>query len=104
MSRQFASPYIIFYPVLSRTGNAFPVNKAIQEIQGDHYNADDAWRGNIIVAKYRGGGGDPFMSLIDISMADFPLVKNYFMTRGPAGQVCSGAVRRVEFSLTHSQM
>ncbi|EJD01292.1 uncharacterized protein FOMMEDRAFT_88853 [Fomitiporia mediterranea MF3/22] len=97
MTMNFANPYIIFYPTMSRTGAPFPVNRAIREIQGSFFNESTAWRGNIIVAKYRGGGNDPFMSLIDISMADFPILKNYFLNRGPSGQVGSGPVIRVEF-------
>ncbi|PAV21134.1 hypothetical protein PNOK_0376100 [Pyrrhoderma noxium] len=61
MTKNFANPYIIFYPVVSRTGAPFPINRAIREIQGRSYSDDNAWRGNIIVAKYRGGGNDPFM-------------------------------------------
>ena len=87
MTKSFVNPYIVFYPVLSRTGSQFPVNKSIREIQGRYFRADDAWRGNVIVAKFQGNGGDPFSALIDISMADFPLLKNYFLNRGPSGQV-----------------
>lgn len=97
MTRSFANPYIVFYPVLSKTGAPFPINKAIREIKGRVFNESNAWRGNIVVAKYRGGSGDPFKNLVDISMADFPLLKNYFLNRGPAGQVCSGPTRRVEY-------
>ena len=53
MNRNFTSPYVIFYPTLERGGMPFPVNKAIREIQGRNYNEDSAWRGNIVVAKYR---------------------------------------------------
>ncbi|KAH8118491.1 hypothetical protein DFH11DRAFT_676999 [Phellopilus nigrolimitatus] len=100
MTKSFANPYIIFYPVVSRTGAPFPINKAIREIQGRSFIEENAWRGNIVIAKYRGGGSDPFMSLIDISMADFPILKNYLLNRGPTGQVCSGPIRRVELSNT----
>lgn len=82
--------------LVSRTGVPFPINKAIREIQGRSFNEENAWRGNIVIAKYRGGGVDPFMSLIDISMADFPIIKNHFLHRGPTAQVCTGAVERVE--------
>ncbi|KAL5530269.1 hypothetical protein ACEPAF_6526 [Sanghuangporus sanghuang] len=98
MTKSFANPYIIFYPVVSRTGAPFPVNRAIREIQGNSFNESSAWRGNIVVAKYRGGGSDPFICLIDISMADFPILKNYFLNRGPSSQVGSGPTLRVESS------
>ncbi|KAI3611009.1 hypothetical protein WG66_013789 [Moniliophthora roreri] len=83
MSRRFANPYIIFYPVVSRDGMPFPVNKTIREIQGRAFREDLAWRGNIVVAKYR---DNPFSSMIDASMADFPILKNYLMTHGCPGQ------------------
>jgi len=87
MTRGFANPYIIFYPVLPRDGSSFPLNKSIEEIQGRAArDLARTWRGNILVAKYRGGGADPFMTLMDISMADFPLLKNYLSGHGPDGQ------------------
>ncbi|KLO16379.1 hypothetical protein SCHPADRAFT_887856 [Schizopora paradoxa] len=86
MTRTFANPYIIFYPVIPRIGDSFPVNRTIREIQGNNFNEDRAWRGNIVVAKYRSGGVDPFLSMINISMADFPLLKNYFLNHEPIGQ------------------
>ncbi len=100
MTKTFANPYIIFYPVISRTGTSFPVNRTIREIQGNSFNEEKAWRGNIVVAKYRSGGTDPFLSMIDISMADFPLLKNYFLNHEPFGQVGRGPTRRVELLLT----
>lgn len=87
MTQRFDKPFILFYPVVSRTGATIPVNKAIKEIRGEGFVEEDAWRGNIIAAKYRGGGTNPFMSLMDMSMADFPLLKNHLMNRGPSGQV-----------------
>lgn len=101
MTKTFANPYIIFYPVISRTGASFPVNKTIREVQGSSFNEDKAWRGDIVVAKYRSGGQDPFLSMIDISMADFPLLKNYLLNHEPLGQVGRGPTRRVEFLLTY---
>ncbi|KIK65724.1 hypothetical protein GYMLUDRAFT_194540 [Collybiopsis luxurians FD-317 M1] len=85
MHRKFACPYIIFYPVISRDGMPFPVNKAIREIQGQAFREAQAWRGNIVVAKWR-GGGNPFTSMINASMADFPIIKNYLQTHGNPGQ------------------
>ena len=89
MTRPFPNPYIIFYPVLPRPGTTLPINKTIREIQGRSFSEYDAWRGNVVIAKFRGGGSDPFANLMDISMADFPILKNYLSTRGPMGQVCS---------------
>lgn len=102
MTKKFARPYIIFYPIFSRTGAPFPINKAIREIQGRNYREETAWRGNILVAKYRGEGTDPFASMIDISMADFPILKNYLSTRGTSAQVGYGPSVRVESNLTSS--
>ncbi|KAK0467904.1 uncharacterized protein EV420DRAFT_433924 [Desarmillaria tabescens] len=79
MNRKFANPYIIFYPVVSRDGMPFPVNKNIREIQGRSYKEEVAWRGNIVIAKYR---DNPFSSMMNASMADFPLLKNYLLTHG----------------------
>ncbi|KJA24618.1 hypothetical protein HYPSUDRAFT_479790 [Hypholoma sublateritium FD-334 SS-4] len=79
MNRKFANPYVIFYPVVSRDGMPFPINKTVRDIQGQAYKPEYAWRGNIVVAKYR---ENPFSSMIDASMADFPILKNYFLTHG----------------------
>ncbi|KAF9008832.1 hypothetical protein BDQ17DRAFT_1236719 [Cyathus striatus] len=79
MNRKFANPYIVFYPTVSRDGMPFPVNKSIRDIQGRSFKEEVAWRGNIVVAKYR---DNPFSSMIDASMADFPILKNYFLTHG----------------------
>ncbi|KDR83494.1 hypothetical protein GALMADRAFT_647529 [Galerina marginata CBS 339.88] len=83
MNRKFANPYIIFYPTVSRDGMPFPVNKTIRDIQGRSFKEEYAWRGNIIVAKYR---DNPFSSMIDASMSDFPILKNYFLTHGSPRQ------------------
>lgn len=79
MNRRFANPYIIFYPVVSRDGMPFPVNKTIRDIQGQAFRPEYAWRGNIVVGKYR---ENAFTSLVNASMADFPILKNYFLTHG----------------------
>ncbi|KAF9268556.1 hypothetical protein L218DRAFT_954008 [Marasmius fiardii PR-910] len=79
MSRKFANPYILFYPVASRDGMPFPINKAIKDIQGTKFVEQVAWRGNIVAGKYR---EDPFTSMIDASMADFPILKNFLLTHG----------------------
>jgi hypothetical protein len=62
----------------------FPINKALRDIQGRAFKEEYAWRGNIIVAKYC---DSPFTSMIDASMADFPILKNYFLTHGCPRQV-----------------
>lgn len=77
MKTKFTTPYIIFYPVISRDGMAFPINKVIQEIQGRNFREPNAWRGSIVIAKYR---DNPFSSLTDISIADYPLIRNWLMT------------------------
>ncbi len=80
MIRKFAKPYIIFYPVVARDGMPFPINRTIRDIQGPSFQEEHAWRGNIVVAKY--SGDSPFSTLIDASMADFAILKNYFLTHG----------------------
>ncbi|KAI0751264.1 hypothetical protein C8Q80DRAFT_1268531 [Daedaleopsis nitida] len=77
MMNKFTTPYIFFYPVLSRDGMPFPVNKCIREIQGQMFDDARAWRGNLIVAKYH---DTDYSAMIDASMADFPIIKNYLST------------------------
>jgi hypothetical protein len=79
MNRKFTNPYIVFYPTVSRDGMPFPTNKCIREIQGRSFKEEVAWRGNIVVAKYR---DSPFTSMVDATMADFPILKNYLLTHG----------------------
>jgi len=74
MTKSFSTPYVVFYPTVSRDGMPFPVNKCIREIQGDNYQESKAWRGNLIVAKFR---DQEYAGLMDASMADFPIVKNW---------------------------
>ncbi|KAI0079734.1 hypothetical protein K474DRAFT_562300 [Panus rudis PR-1116 ss-1] len=74
MNKKFTTPYIIFYPTISRDGMPFPINKCIREIQGNFYKETSAWRGNILVAKYK---DSRYTAMTDATMADFPLVKNY---------------------------
>ncbi|CCM04031.1 uncharacterized protein FIBRA_06188 [Fibroporia radiculosa] len=80
MRQKFPTPYIAFYPIVSRDGMPFPVNKGIREIQGPKFNEAQAWRGNIIVAKYRDTG---YYAMMDATIADFPIVKNWFSTNLP---------------------
>ena len=85
MNKKFANPYVIFYPVLSRDGMPFPINKCLREIQGPNYREALAWRGNLVIAKYR---DEQFSALMDATMADFPLLKNYLSTHhSPAAPV-----------------
>ena len=78
MKKKFPTPYIVFYPVLSRDGMPFPSNKCIREVQGSFYKESAAWRGNIVVAKYV---DSTYSSMAELSMADFPILKNYLSTR-----------------------
>ena len=77
MNKRFANPYVVFYPVLSRDGMPFPINKCLKEIQAMNYREGNAWRGNLVIAKYR---DEQFSALMDATMADFPLLKNYLST------------------------
>jgi len=80
MNKKFENPYVIFYPVLSRDGMPFPINKCVKEIQGPNYRENLAWRGNLVVAKYR---DEQATTLMDATMADFPLLKNYLSKHYP---------------------
>ncbi|GJE84761.1 hypothetical protein PsYK624_008370 [Phanerochaete sordida] len=77
MTKKFPTPYIIFYPTVSRDGMAFPVNKFIREVQGREFLEAKAWRGNVVVAKYR---DLDYSDMTNASMADFPIVKNWLQT------------------------
>lgn len=79
MNRKFTHPYIMFYPTVSQDGLPFPINNLLREIQGPLFREEVAWRGNIIIAKYR---DEPFSSMTNASIADFPILKNYLMTHG----------------------
>lgn len=76
MNKKFAYPYIVFYPVLSRDGMAFPINRGIRDIQGKAFKEPGAWRGDVVIAKY---WSDPF-TMVDASMADYAILKNYLLT------------------------
>lgn len=79
MTRRFAKPYIVFYPIVSRDGGPLPINRTIREWQqmAGSYVEAHAWRGNIVVARYC---DNPFNSMVDVTMADFPMIKNFFLT------------------------
>ncbi|KAI0034434.1 hypothetical protein K488DRAFT_39381, partial [Vararia minispora EC-137] len=79
MRNKFAQPYMIFFPVVSRDGMPFPINRTLREVQGDWYQSNHAWRGNVVVAKYRDA---TFKQLVNMTMADYPIIKNYLSTHG----------------------
>lgn len=81
MNKNFDEPYVIFYPIVSRDGIPFPVNKLAKELQGTLFNEPSAWRGNLIIAKYR---NLEYTVMKNASMADFPLIKNYLSNHGCA--------------------
>ncbi|EKM52082.1 uncharacterized protein PHACADRAFT_262546 [Phanerochaete carnosa HHB-10118-sp] len=78
MTQKLAKPYIMFYGAISRDGLPFPVNKYCQELQGAAFFQEDcAWKGNLVIAKY---SDQEYSSMTNISIADFPLVKNFLQT------------------------
>ncbi|KAI0260920.1 hypothetical protein BC834DRAFT_973049 [Gloeopeniophorella convolvens] len=90
MNKKFASPYMIYFPVLSRDGMPFPVNRTVRDIQEELNKGrgpgalgrgaegeQTLWRGNLVAAKF---ADDRFTQMTDASMADFPIVKNYLGT------------------------
>jgi hypothetical protein len=82
MNKKFANPYIIYYPVISRDGMPFPVNRTVRDIQeevtkGRRLPEEQLWRGNLVAAKFT---DDHFTQMIDASMADFPILKNFLGT------------------------
>jgi hypothetical protein len=91
MNKKFANPYIIYYPVVSRDGMPFPVNRTVRDIQeevnkGRRLREDQLWRGNIVAAKF---ADDQFAQMIDASMADFPILKNFLGTHASPIRVSS---------------
>lgn len=81
MNKKFSRPYVVFYPIFSRDGMPFPINKCIRDLQGAAFRGEMAWRGNIVVGKYE-EDPDPFSNLTHASMADYPVIKNYLRTHG----------------------
>jgi hypothetical protein len=82
MNKKFANPYIIYYPVVSRDGMPFPVNRTVRDIQeevnkGRRLREDQLWRGNLVAAKF---ADDRFTQMTDASIADFPILKNFLGT------------------------
>lgn len=85
MNKKFANPYIIYYPVVSCDGMSFPVNRIVRDMQeevnkGRCLREDQLWRGNLIVAKFI---DNHFARMMDASMADFPILKNFLLTHAP---------------------
>ncbi|KAI0309631.1 hypothetical protein OF83DRAFT_1029353, partial [Amylostereum chailletii] len=79
MNKKFTHPYILFFPVISRDGMPFPLNTILREIQGKLYKPEFAWMGNIVISKYY---DHRFTQMMDASMADFPILKNYLSMHG----------------------
>lgn len=82
MNKKFTNPHIIYYPVVSRDGMPFPVNWTVRDVQeevnkGRRLQEDQLWRGNLVVAKFADGR---FTQMMDASMADFPILKNFLGT------------------------
>ncbi|KAJ7177289.1 hypothetical protein C8R43DRAFT_1118290 [Mycena crocata] len=70
--------YILFYPTISRDGMPFLVNEWVRGIQGRSPSEASTWRGSVLIAKTRHHNNNhPFTSLMDVSMADFPILKNF---------------------------
>ncbi|KAH9924810.1 uncharacterized protein B0H18DRAFT_403413 [Fomitopsis serialis] len=76
----FPAPYLAFYPIVSSDGMVFPINKCMYEIRGKKIRSPNVWRGDIVVAKYH----SEYVALMDATMADFPLLRNWFSKKpGP---------------------
>ena len=73
-------PYQIFYPVISATGQPFPINLSIQLAQGRAFEEASAWRGDIIVIKHL---GDPQRQIVDADYKDIGVLITYFQRSYP---------------------
>lgn len=80
MKNPFHRPFIAFYPVVSRDGMDFPLNKHLRGVHRVSSANVHAWRGDIVVGKYQ---DLEYSAMVDMSIADFPLIKNYFVTHSP---------------------
>ncbi|KZS97725.1 hypothetical protein SISNIDRAFT_481620 [Sistotremastrum niveocremeum HHB9708] len=76
MTKKFTTPYVVFYGSKSRTGEAFPINKTIRQIQGSRFQESKAWRGDVIAVKYE---AHSFTRIVDCNSSDFPLLRNWFI-------------------------
>src|SRR5579863_183076 len=107
MNKKFANPYIIYYPVISRDGMPFPVNRTVRDIQeevnkGRRLPEDQLWRGNLVAAKF---ADDHFAEMIDASMADFPILKNFLGTHASPCSNSGGSSSNsgaIQMTRTHS--
>jgi hypothetical protein len=77
MTCPFPKPYIVFYPVVARDETRLPINKSISAIKGKHYDEENSWRGDIVVAKLSGlmQLQAHFSSITDAHMADLGVIK-----------------------------
>ncbi|EPS94021.1 hypothetical protein FOMPIDRAFT_1135053 [Fomitopsis schrenkii] len=70
----FATPFIVFYPSVSRDGMPFEVNQGICQIKEKMVPDARSWRGSLLVAKFR---DQQYSEYMNMSMADFPIIKNW---------------------------
>lgn len=109
MTRDFMYPYIIFYPDVAPDGNKkFPVNQFLSNLLDKKCReTQGVWRGDIIIVRCS-NATEPFLSLValqinpsdkihwsklysltDATIADFAVIKNYFLNcRAPPLVVC----------------
>ncbi|KAF8583982.1 hypothetical protein K439DRAFT_1184725 [Ramaria rubella] len=80
-ARNFQYPYVVFFPIVSQNGGSFPTNLTIRDIQGRGFRESYAWKGDIVVAKY---WDQPFGTIMDCAMSDYPMIKNWFMLHSPS--------------------
>ena len=76
MNRPFATPFIIFYPYVSRDGQPFGINKGIRKLKHKSIPDGHCWHGNLIIAKF---SDQQFSAYIDATMADYPIIKNWLL-------------------------
>jgi hypothetical protein len=81
MTCQLYHSFIIFYQVSEPDTTPFPRNTHIRILQAEKHNREDAWRGDIVIAKAR-NEIDVFSALVDITTADIALIHNYFRRSG----------------------
>ena len=80
MNRTFSDAFVVFYAAGQRSEAALAVNACIAEIQGRGFREQAAWRGDVVVVKYRNvDNGD----IVCCPASDFPLVKNFFALHYP---------------------
>jgi len=67
--------FVVFYPQRQQSGEPLPINQAIAEIQGTRQRSQQAWKGDIIVAKYESLASG---TIIDMAPSDYVYIKNWF--------------------------